>query len=97
MWFILCLKPLDDEKKVTTIILDALRETGQRGIISRGWGDLGSCKCLLINLKIWGQPVFILCIPYSDIFCSMRVVRTRPYGRSSIALMFLTFRRDFRR
>jgi hypothetical protein len=54
MWFILCLKPLDDEKKVTTIILDALRETGQRGIISRGWGDLGSCKCLLINLKIWG-------------------------------------------
>ncbi|GJN17051.1 hypothetical protein PR202_gb04089 [Eleusine coracana subsp. coracana] len=34
--------PLDDEKKVTTIILDALRETGQRGIISRGWGDLGN-------------------------------------------------------
>ncbi|XP_044977581.1 sterol 3-beta-glucosyltransferase UGT80B1 [Hordeum vulgare subsp. vulgare] len=34
--------PLDDEKKVSTIILDALRETGQRGIISRGWGDLGS-------------------------------------------------------
>ncbi|KAM3352828.1 hypothetical protein ACQJBY_024192 [Aegilops geniculata] len=34
--------PLDDEKKVTAIILDALRETGQRGIISRGWGDLGS-------------------------------------------------------
>ncbi|VAH82216.1 unnamed protein product [Triticum turgidum subsp. durum] len=34
--------PLDDEKKVTAIILDALREMGQRGIISRGWGDLGS-------------------------------------------------------
>jgi sterol 3beta-glucosyltransferase len=38
------LKPLDDEKKVTTTILDALRETGQRGIISSGWGALGSCK-----------------------------------------------------
>ncbi|XP_062227098.1 sterol 3-beta-glucosyltransferase UGT80B1-like isoform X3 [Phragmites australis] len=34
--------PLDDEKKVTTIIVDALREIGQRGIMSRGWGDLGS-------------------------------------------------------
>jgi hypothetical protein len=40
----LCSKPLDDEKKVTATILDALRETGQRGIISRGWGALGSCK-----------------------------------------------------
>lgn len=38
------LKPLDDEKRVTSTILDALRETGQRGIISRGWGALGSCK-----------------------------------------------------
>jgi len=36
--------PLDDEKKVTATILDALRETGQRGVISRGWGALGSCK-----------------------------------------------------
>lgn len=36
-------KPLEDAKKTTTIILEALRETGQRGIISRGWGDLGSC------------------------------------------------------
>lgn len=47
MWFLLCLKPLGDEKKVTSVILDALRETGQRGIISRGWGDLGSCKLFL--------------------------------------------------
>ena len=47
MKFCLCYvsgKPLDDEKKVTATILDALRETGQKGIISRGWGALGSCK-----------------------------------------------------
>jgi hypothetical protein len=42
--YVMSLKPLDDEKKVTTTILDALRETGQRGIISSGWGALGSCK-----------------------------------------------------
>ncbi|KAM0852933.1 hypothetical protein ACQ4PT_051425 [Festuca glaucescens] len=44
--------PLDDEKKVTTIILDALRETGQRGIISRGWGDLGSFSEVPVDVFI---------------------------------------------
>ncbi|KAG1327967.1 Sterol 3-beta-glucosyltransferase UGT80B1 [Cocos nucifera] len=34
--------PLEDSKKITSIILEALKETGQRGIIDRGWGDLGS-------------------------------------------------------
>ncbi|XP_028551681.1 sterol 3-beta-glucosyltransferase UGT80B1 isoform X1 [Dendrobium catenatum] len=34
--------PIEDTKKITCIILEALRETGQRGIISRGWSDLGS-------------------------------------------------------
>lgn len=34
--------PIEDTKKITCIILEALRETGQRGIIVRGWGDLGS-------------------------------------------------------
>ncbi|RZR99288.1 hypothetical protein BHM03_00028803 [Ensete ventricosum] len=34
--------PLDDAEKLTTIILEALKETGQRGIISHGWGNLGS-------------------------------------------------------
>ncbi|XP_024951902.2 sterol 3-beta-glucosyltransferase UGT80B1 isoform X2 [Citrus sinensis] len=33
--------PLEDPKKTTEIILEALRDTGQRGIIDRGWGDLG--------------------------------------------------------
>uniref|UniRef100_A0ACD5XC39 Uncharacterized protein n=1 Tax=Avena sativa TaxID=4498 RepID=A0ACD5XC39_AVESA len=44
--------PLDDEKKVTTIILDALKETGQRGIISRGWGDLGSFSEVPVDVFI---------------------------------------------
>lgn len=34
--------PLEDPKKITDIILEALRNTGQRGIIDRGWGDLGT-------------------------------------------------------
>ncbi|KAF8411620.1 hypothetical protein HHK36_004177 [Tetracentron sinense] len=33
--------PLEDAKKTTDIILKALKDTGQRGIIDRGWGDLG--------------------------------------------------------
>ncbi|KAJ1286380.1 hypothetical protein BS78_03G348800 [Paspalum vaginatum] len=44
--------PLDDEKKVTSIILDALRETGQRGIISRGWGALGSFSEVPVDVFI---------------------------------------------
>jgi sterol 3beta-glucosyltransferase len=55
----LCSKPLDDEKKVTAIILDALRETGQRGIISRGWGALGSCKLPgLVFVTLQLSPLF---------------------------------------
>ncbi|CAO1946708.1 unnamed protein product [Urochloa humidicola] len=44
--------PLDDEKKVTATILDALRETGQRGIISRGWGDLGNFSEVPVDVFI---------------------------------------------
>lgn len=32
---------LDDPRKTTEIILEALKNTGQRGILNRGWGDLG--------------------------------------------------------
>ncbi|PIA41159.1 hypothetical protein AQUCO_02300154v1 [Aquilegia coerulea] len=35
--------PLEDAKKTTLVILEALKDTGQRGIIDRGWGDLGLC------------------------------------------------------
>ncbi|XP_075495112.1 sterol 3-beta-glucosyltransferase UGT80B1-like isoform X2 [Primulina tabacum] len=34
--------PLEDSKKTTVIILEALKNTGQRGIIDRGWGNLGT-------------------------------------------------------
>ncbi|XP_044475534.1 sterol 3-beta-glucosyltransferase UGT80B1-like isoform X2 [Mangifera indica] len=33
--------PLDDPKKTTNVILEALKDTGQRGVVDRGWGDLG--------------------------------------------------------
>ncbi|KAL8030781.1 hypothetical protein ABFX02_14G308300 [Erythranthe guttata] len=33
---------LDEPEKMMDIILEALKNTGQRGIIDRGWGDLGS-------------------------------------------------------
>ncbi|KDP30763.1 hypothetical protein JCGZ_15192 [Jatropha curcas] len=34
--------PLEDPKKTTDMITEALKDTGQRGIIDRGWGDLGN-------------------------------------------------------
>ncbi|XP_019154904.1 PREDICTED: sterol 3-beta-glucosyltransferase UGT80B1-like [Ipomoea nil] len=34
--------PLEDSKKTTDIILEALKVTGQRGIIDQGWGGLGT-------------------------------------------------------
>ncbi|KAL6506599.1 hypothetical protein OROHE_022431 [Orobanche hederae] len=34
--------PLEDSNKTTSIILEALENTGQRGIIDRGWGELGT-------------------------------------------------------
>ncbi|XP_027924380.1 sterol 3-beta-glucosyltransferase UGT80B1-like isoform X1 [Vigna unguiculata] len=34
--------PLDDPKRTTDIIVEALKDTGQRGIIDRGWGNLGN-------------------------------------------------------
>ncbi|KAJ6998172.1 sterol 3-beta-glucosyltransferase UGT80B1-like isoform X1 [Populus alba x Populus x berolinensis] len=34
--------PLDDPKNTMDIILEALKDTGQRGIVDQGWGDLGN-------------------------------------------------------
>ncbi|KAJ1424984.1 UDP-glucuronosyl/UDP-glucosyltransferase [Sesbania bispinosa] len=45
--------PLDDPKKTTDIILEALKDTEQRGIIDRGWGNLG-------NLAEVSDNVFLL-------------------------------------
>ncbi|KAL0360388.1 UNVERIFIED_CONTAM: Sterol 3-beta-glucosyltransferase UGT80B1 [Sesamum radiatum] len=42
--------PLEDSNKTTEIILEALKNTGQRGIIDRGWGDLGTYSKLPDNV-----------------------------------------------
>ncbi|KAK7394691.1 hypothetical protein VNO78_15226 [Psophocarpus tetragonolobus] len=34
--------PLQEPEKMTQIIIEALEKTGQRGVINRGWGGLGS-------------------------------------------------------
>ncbi|XP_017626236.1 sterol 3-beta-glucosyltransferase UGT80A2-like [Gossypium arboreum] len=34
--------PVQEPEKMTQIIVDALEQTGQRGIINKGWGGLGS-------------------------------------------------------
>ncbi|XP_020238188.1 sterol 3-beta-glucosyltransferase UGT80B1 isoform X1 [Cajanus cajan] len=34
--------PLDDPKRTTDIIMEALKDTKQRGIIDKGWGNLGN-------------------------------------------------------
>ncbi|KAJ6730632.1 STEROL 3-BETA-GLUCOSYLTRANSFERASE UGT80B1 [Salix viminalis] len=39
--------PLEDPKNTMDIILEALKETGQRGIVDRGWGDLGNSSSFL--------------------------------------------------
>ncbi|KAI9078645.1 hypothetical protein K1719_039394 [Acacia pycnantha] len=36
--------PLEDSKKTFDVILEALKDTGQRGIIDRGWGNLGNLE-----------------------------------------------------
>ncbi|CAK8573379.1 unnamed protein product [Lathyrus sativus] len=45
--------PLEDPKVTTDVILEALKETEQRGIIDRGWGNLG-------NLAEISDDVFLL-------------------------------------
>ncbi|KAK4429517.1 Sterol 3-beta-glucosyltransferase UGT80B1 [Sesamum alatum] len=42
--------PLEDSNKTTEIILEALKNTEQRGIIDRGWGDLGTYSKLPDNV-----------------------------------------------
>ncbi|KAK7380504.1 hypothetical protein VNO78_33017 [Psophocarpus tetragonolobus] len=45
--------PLDDPKRTTDVIMEAIKDTGQRGIIDRGWGNLG-------NLAEVPDNVFVL-------------------------------------
>ncbi|XP_057795450.1 sterol 3-beta-glucosyltransferase UGT80B1-like [Salvia miltiorrhiza] len=44
--------PLDDSNKTTKTILEALEITGQRGIIDRGWGDLGNYSNIPENVFV---------------------------------------------
>ncbi|KAF5955215.1 hypothetical protein HYC85_008071 [Camellia sinensis] len=59
---------LEDPKKTTEIILEALKNTGQRGIIDRGWGGLGMffSKLISISLQICvavpGIPDSVFCL-----------------------------------
>ncbi|XP_057773367.1 sterol 3-beta-glucosyltransferase UGT80B1-like isoform X2 [Salvia miltiorrhiza] len=46
-------RPLKKSEKLTAMILEALKKTGQRGIIDPGWGDLGT------NVDI-SDDVFVL-------------------------------------
>ncbi|KAK7343742.1 hypothetical protein VNO77_12745 [Canavalia gladiata] len=45
--------PLEDPERTTDVILEALKATEQRGIIDRGWGNLG-------NLEEFPDNVFLL-------------------------------------
>ncbi|KAI7979232.1 Sterol 3-beta-glucosyltransferase UGT80B1 [Camellia lanceoleosa] len=53
---------LEDPKKTTEIILEALKNTGQRGIIDRGWGGLGTqfriVFCLVDCPHDWSFSMF---------------------------------------
>ena len=39
-FFCLWVKPIEDARQKADMIIKALKQTGQRGIISRGWGNL---------------------------------------------------------
>lgn len=43
-------QPIQDPEGMTEIIVQALKMTGQRGIINKGWGGLGNCKFCLCSL-----------------------------------------------
>lgn len=47
--------PLEDSKKTTDIILEALKNTGQRGILDRGWGDLGTLQEIPENVFLLAE------------------------------------------
>ncbi|KAL8459248.1 hypothetical protein ACS0TY_036648 [Phlomoides rotata] len=53
---------LKGSEKITNIILKALKKTGQRGIIDRGWGDLGT------NLNITEDVYLLVDCPHDWLF-----------------------------
>lgn len=51
-------QPVEEPEKMTQIIVEALQETGQRGIINKGWGGLGNCK-FLVTLYLFLERFFL--------------------------------------
>uniref|UniRef100_A0A0R0IDA2 Uncharacterized protein n=1 Tax=Glycine max TaxID=3847 RepID=A0A0R0IDA2_SOYBN len=52
--------PLQEPEKITRIIIQALEETGQRGIINKGWGGLGSCDNFCFSVAEQNKSVYLL-------------------------------------
>jgi len=44
-------QPVEEPEKMTQTIVEAVEQTGQRGIINKGWGGLGNCKFLVPPLN----------------------------------------------
>lgn len=59
--------PLKDPQRTTTIILDALKQTGQRGVLHMGWGGLG-------NQSLPDNVFKIDYVPYEWLFPRMAMV-----------------------
>lgn len=66
-------KPLEEPKKTTDVILKALRDTGQRGILDRGWGDLGICKYIFccFNIIICQLLLVIIVSDFFVLHCAL--------------------------
>ncbi|KAK8448388.1 hypothetical protein SEVIR_7G038400v4 [Setaria viridis] len=52
--------PVQEPQKMTEIIVKALEMTGQRGIINKGWGGLGTCKLFTLVSSSVGCLAYIL-------------------------------------
>ncbi|OIW01021.1 hypothetical protein TanjilG_14204 [Lupinus angustifolius] len=60
--------PVQEPKKMTEIIVEALKKTGQRGIINKGWGGLG-------NLAEPNDSIYLLDnIPHDWLFLHCKAV-----------------------
>ena len=59
--------PVKDPEKTTRIILDALQETGQRGILGAGWGEIG-------NVPVPKTVFQVEYVPHSWLFPQMAMV-----------------------
>jgi hypothetical protein len=63
MWFLVWIlkQPLQEPDKMTRIIVEALKQTGQRGIINKGWGGLGNCESWFLLRACHQYTTFFFC------------------------------------